>query len=209
MPLRDTLRIGNAAAQRLVAPYWQFPITDVTDGTPYPSLEHYWEAMRLRIAGNLTADNADLPKRLFSSTGLIHTEAKDAFARGKLPRETPERTRERQMEAFEKELLEVRKAMTPTKLNSYRVKLDDAKWNIVKETYYRSAFAHRWTKDVEFRAIIEKARTEKKYLLYTVSKQLGGTHPDEVGGSRDPATGRIQGGNLFGRLIMEIANFGA
>jgi len=208
VPLRDPLRFGNVTAQRLLAPYWQWPITDITNGTIYPSLEHYWEAKRLQIAGNLTAETEDLPKRLFSSTGLIHTEAKDAFARGRLPRETPERTRERQMDAFEKELLEVRKAMTPLKLRSYKVTLDDAKWNTVKETYYKSGLAFRFATDSEFRAIVEKARTEKKYLLYTISKQLGGTHPDEVGGSRDPTTGRILGGNLFGRLLMDIANFG-
>ena len=209
VPLRDSLRIGNTAAQRLLAPYWQFPFVDATDGTTYPSLEHYWEAMRLRIAGNLTDETADLPKRLFSSGGLIHTEAKDAFTRGRLPRETPERTRERQMDAFEKELLEVRKAMTPLKLRSYRVTLDEAKWNIVKETYYRAGFTDRFTKDPEFRAIVEKARSERKYLLYTVSKQLGGTNPEEVSGARDPASGRIVGGNLFGRLVMEIAKFGS
>jgi hypothetical protein len=208
VPLRDSLRIGNTSAQRLLAPYWQFPFVDATDGTTYPSLEHYWEAMRLRIAGNLTDETADLPKRLFSSGGLIHTEAKDAFTRGRLPRETPERTRERQMDAFEKELLEVRKAMTPLKLRSYRVTLDEAKWDIVKETYYRAGFTDRFAKDPEFRAIIERARSEKKYLLYTVSKQLGGTNPEEVSGARDPATGRIVGGNLFGRLVMEIAKFG-
>ena len=208
VPLRDSLRIGNTSAQRLLAPYWQFPFVDTTDGTTYPSLEHYWEAMRLRIAGNLTDETADLPKRLFSSGGLIHTEAKDAFTRGRLPRETPERTRERQMDAFEKELLEVRKAMTPLKLRSYRVTLDEAKWNIVKETYYRAGFTDRFTKDPEFRAIVEKARSERKYLLYTVSKQLGGTNPEEVSGARDPASGRIVGGNLFGRLVMEIAKFG-
>ena len=209
VPLRDTLGVGNMAAQRLLAPYWQYPIVDNTDGTTYPSLEHYWEAMRLRIAGNLTDETADLPKRLFSSTGLLHTEAMDAFRRGKLPRETPERTRERQMEAFEKELLEVRKAMTPAKLFAYRVTLNDAKWDVVKETFYTSGLAHRWTKDADFRAFVEKARTEKKYLLYVVSKQLGGAHPDEVSGARDPTTGRILGGNLFGRLIMKIANFEA
>jgi len=207
VPLRDTLRIGNISAQRILAPYWQYPITDSTDGTIYPSLEHYWEAVRLRIAGNLTADTADLPKRLFSSTGLIHTEAKDAFARGKLPRETSERTRERQIDAFEKELIEVRKAMTPAKLYSYRVTLNDAKWDIAKEAYYRSGLSERWTKDAEFRAIVEKARAEKKVLVYTVSKQLGGLHPEEVSGARDPATGRIVGGNLFGRIIMNLAKF--
>jgi hypothetical protein len=209
VPLRDTLGVGNTAAQRILAPYWQYPIIDTTDGTTYPSLEHYWEAMRLRIAGNLTGDTSDLPKRLFSSTGLIHTEAMDAFRRGKLPRETPERTRERQMDAFEKELLEVRKAMTPTKLYSYRVTLNDAKWDTVKETFFTSGLAYRWTNDSDFRTLVEKARTEKKYLLYVVSKQLGGAHPDEVSGARDPTTGRILGGNLFGRLLMKIANFSA
>ena len=206
--LRDPFKIGDMRSTRWLAPYWQFPVVDKDTGATYPSLEHYWEAMRLKVAGNLTAAAADLPQRLFGSDGFIHSKFKARFATEGNASEGAAQTQKRQLELFKEELEEVRQAMTATALRrDYNVTLRDADWNAVRNTYYSDGLNQRWTRDDIFRRIVERAREQGKYLLYYLkSKKLGGEMAGTLSGVRR-ANKQIEGGNLIGKLIMEIARF--
>jgi hypothetical protein len=57
-----------------------------------------------------------------------------------------------------------------------------------------------------FRTIVEKARAEKKYLLYYITKKVGDPTGELAGRWKDD-TGRIEGENKVGKMIMELANF--
>ena len=61
----------------------------------------------------------------------------------------------------------------------------------------------RWTNDARFRRVVEAARTQGKYLLYGV----GTTGTSDIGGIYKPKEKRIEGDNLIGKLIMELAGF--
>ena len=98
--------------------------------------------------------------------------------------------------------------MTATALRrDYNVTLRDADWNAVRNTYYSDGLNQRWTRDDIFRRIVERAREQGKYLLYYLkSKKLGGEMAGTLSGVRR-ANKQIEGGNLIGKLIMEIARF--
>jgi hypothetical protein len=53
---------------------------------------------------------------------------------------------------------------------------------------------------------VEAARAKGKYLLYNVSSSKYGASEGEFAGKRK-ADGTIEGGNLYGLLIMELARF--
>ena len=176
----------------------------------YPSLEHYWEAMKLKLAGNLTAAQKDLPATLLGSNGLIHSKFKARFNTEGRTGEAEEARRRREMDIFREELEEVKRVMTPANLRrEYNVTIQDAVWNMAKEKVYREGLLQRFNKDDLYRRMIEGARQQGKYLLYYLkAKKLGG--PGDAVGDLSGVrriNKQVEGENKIGRWMMEIAKF--
>ncbi len=178
-----------------------FPIPDPDlkseDGTPilYPTIEHYLAAMKLKLASN----KPNLGVELMSTKGKIHQDFSLKRKAESIKYESP-----RDFELLADEMVEIRKKMTKTYLNQYRVELYENKWAIIKDKVLKDALLYRWQHDKRFRATIEAARNLKKYLLYSTKIAAVAS---EYGGVREQATGKIQGENKVGRFIMEIAGF--
>jgi hypothetical protein len=196
---------------RIIAPFWYFPIIDEDDAekTEYPSLEAYWAAMKIKHAG-MGSEPGKLAKRLFSTTeGKIHRDVNELMTADmrNAPTDTPKELRDKQTKRLLLELSMIRKRMVNTSLlTDYKIRIDEAKWNDVKDSFYRKGFEQRWQKDAMFHRIVETAREKGKYLLYNVSSTKYGAATGEFAGVRRK-DGTIDGGNLYGRLIMEIAKF--
>jgi len=173
-----------------------FPIADPDDASiKYPTIEHYLAAMKLKLASN----KPNLAKDLMSTTGKIHQD----FA---LKRRTESVKQEsaRDFELLAEEATDVRKKMTKTYLNQYRVVFDDTKWIPIKNKVLMDALKYRWEHDKRFKNTVEAARNAGKYLLY--STKIASV-ASELGGTRSLTTGIIEGENLVGRIIMELAGF--
>jgi hypothetical protein len=202
--LKDTFKIGDDRSTRWLAPYWSFRVIDPEEeGVFYPTLEHYWEAMRLKHG----AKKAALAKTLLSTEGSIHQQFLPQYV--KKGSESEKAYRERVMDVLVEELEAVKKAVSPANLLSkYGVSFNEADWNAMKPDYIKQGLEQRWTRDKKFREIVEKAKTGGKYLLYYLKqKKLGGGVANDLAGRRKPESGQIEGENLIGKTIMEIAGF--
>ena len=201
----DPFKIGDNRTPNIVAPFW--PWTIIEEGVPYPSLEHYWAAMKLIHASNKPEEGAALALRLLSSKeGKIHQDALgDLATKGIVPGVKPDANKRVTLVAsYLREVQEIRKAMASVeKVN--KIIVDEAKWNEIKDTYYRKGLEDRWTRDELFHTIVDKARVAKKYMLYVQTKKTGDPTGELSGIHLE--NGRIAGGNKIGRLLMEIAKF--
>jgi SAM-dependent methyltransferase len=203
--VKDTLRVGEDRAAKILAPYWPFPIADEEDGTEYPSVEHYYNAMLLKHG----AKNPDLAITLLSSDkGSIHRSALRLMEAQKLVGATLSKEKKlKQLPILLNELIDLKNQMSPATLAAdYKTVIDASAWDKIKDYHLRRALQMRWTKDKMFRTIVEKARAEKKYLLYYISRKIGDP-TGEFAGRLNEKTGRIEGENKVGKMIMELANF--
>lgn len=174
-----------------------FPIPDPDDpAVKYPTIEHYLAAMKLKMASN----KPGLAKELMSTGGKIH---QDYALKRRTESVKPESARDYELLAME--VADVRKKMTKTYLNQYRVVFDDNKWIPVKDKVIMDALRHRWENDKRFRDTVEAARNMGKYLLYSIKGTTA--NASELGGTRSLASGIIEGDNKIGRFIMELAGF--
>jgi mRNA (guanine-N7-)-methyltransferase len=173
-----------------------FPIPDPDEpDIKYPSIEHYLAAMKLKIASN----KPNLAKDLMSTSGRVHQD----FAL-KRRAESVKQESARDFELLAEEAADVRKKMTKTYLNQYRVVFDENKWIPVKDKVLMDALKYRWEHDKRFRDIVEAARNAGKYLLYSTKIAAVAS---ELGGTRSLTTSLIEGENKCGRFIMELAGF--
>jgi predicted NAD-dependent protein-ADP-ribosyltransferase YbiA (DUF1768 family) len=154
-------------------------------------------AMHYRMATNVP----ELAGSLFGREGTIHQK----FFRmrmletdgGKKP--LPER---RDKELLKQEAQAVREAIRPSAFKTYKATFDAARWATKKEEALRAGLQQRYETDARFRRIVEAARDKGKTLLYYAP----GANSSNLGGVRKN-TGRIEGENLMGKLIMELAGF--
>ncbi len=173
-----------------------FPIPDPDDPEiKYPTIEHYLAAMKLKTSSN----KPELAKTLMSTTGKIHQD----FAL-KRRAESVKQESARDFELLAEEAADVRKKMTKTYLNQYRVVFDESKWIPIKDKTLMDALKYRWEHDKRFKDTVEAARNAGKYLLYSTKIAAVAS---ELGGTRSITTGIIEGENKVGRFIMEIAGF--
>jgi hypothetical protein len=210
-----------------------FPDPEQTDikGQPirYPTMEHYLAAMKYRMVSN----RPDLAVSVFSVEGSIHQSF--LKERLKVSREMEEITdakekRERKTKnitgtpaddkLLEAENQEVRKRLTSPFVEQNKIQFDEAKWMrplrpddplSLRDRVLRDALQMRWEKDANFRAIVEEARKQKLYLLYTLPAAAGaGPEAAEWAGRIElvgPEKGRIKGSNRVGYFIMELAGW--
>jgi SAM-dependent methyltransferase len=198
----DVLGVKDAAGKKdmnvgrwlgLAAP---FPIPDPDDpSVKYPTIEHYLAAMKLKMASN----KPQLAKDLMSTTGKVHQD----FAL-KRRAESVKQESARDFELLAEEAADVRKKMTKTYLNQYRVVFDEDKWIPVKDKVLMDSLKYRFDHDKRFKDTIEAARNAGKYLLYSTKIAAVAS---ELGGTRSLSTSMIEGENKVGRFIMEIAGF--
>jgi hypothetical protein len=173
-----------------------FPIVDPDDPTiKYPTIEHYLAAMKLKTSSN----KPNLAKDLMSTTGKIHQD----FAL-KRRAEAVKQESARDFELLAEEAADVRKKMTKTYLNQYRVVFNEDKWIPIKDKTLMDALKYRFDHDKRFKDGVEAARNAGKYLLYTTKIAAVAS---ELGGTRDISSSIIVGENRVGRFIMELAGF--
>jgi hypothetical protein len=197
VPAKDVLKIKDDFAGRWISPTAQFPIPDPDDSSiKYPSIEHYMAGMKLKKASNVP----DLAIKLMSSSGSIHQSFlnKRKLEGGIKPGST------RDYQLINDEVTEVRKKMMKTSLQQFRAVINEMKWIEIKDDVLREAIQYRWENDAKFHKIVEAARNQGKYLLYSVK---GSSANSELGGTRSITTSQIVGENKVGHVIMEIAGF--
>lgn len=175
----------------LIAP---FPLPDPENPDVfYPSVEHYLAAMKLKKASN----RPDLAEKLFGSKSALHQKfLTDRQTQG------VRRESESDFDLLEQEAKQIRSVLTKTSLNKYKIVAYEDKWDLMKDEELKKALEYRWKHDQRFHDTVEAARTARKYLLYSTK-----TAPLELGGKRSVKTGKIEGENKVGRMIMEIAEF--
>jgi predicted NAD-dependent protein-ADP-ribosyltransferase YbiA (DUF1768 family) len=161
-------------------------------------MEHYIAGMRVKLA----SDKPELAKTLFSREGTIHqkflTDRLALTNAGTKPLSEEEDAR-----LLEAEVAAVKDAMRVPYLKRYKAIVDEAAWATAKDGVIEAALEQRWTKDARFRKSIEAARGLGKYLLYYTP----GSTTSNVGGVRSLATGRIEGDNKIGKVMMELAGY--
>ena len=198
--MKDVLKIGDPGAARWLSPGAPFPIKDERDGKTYPSVEHYYAAMKYKLA----TDKPALAVSLMSQEGRIHqkylAQRQAETGAGSRPL-----SQDRDAELLKLENAEVKVESRPQAMAKYGAIYDDSAWLSAKDTVLREALAYRWKHDKRLRAAVEGARNAGKYLLY----YTGSTSGSELGGKRRPEDGVIDGANKVGKILMELANFPA
>ncbi len=108
-------------------------------------------------------------------------------------------------EAKDKELLfleanQVKVESTPEGLAKYGASLSLETWAGIKDDVLSQGIRYRFDNDARFRAILEKAKSESKYLLYT------GSAGSEYSGLF-MTDGTIAGPNKMGEYMMRAAGY--
>jgi predicted NAD-dependent protein-ADP-ribosyltransferase YbiA (DUF1768 family) len=191
----DKLKLGDKTAARWLSPIAPFPITD--DGVEYPSLEHFIGAMKYKVATN----QPNKAPQIFGSEGSIH----QAMLRKKLSKEIGGKmlTEDELFDLYKEEMEAIRAATKPAGFKVQKATYDEGAWAANRRDVLLEGLKQRWENDARFRRIVEAARNQGKYLLY----YTGATGTSDLGGVYRPKDKKIEGDNLIGKLIMELAGF--
>ncbi len=200
----DLLQLKDLYAGRWLSLSAPFPIPDPErPAILYPSVEHYMAAMRLARTSTPPDRGRDLAVSLFSREGSIHQKFLQMRIMKKVERKQDQLVMDdTEIERLLAETKSVKDALLKKSLIPFRITLNDAEWNLMKEGVLREALTYRWERDARFHAIVEAARTQGKYLLYSQPATNVGS---EWGGQWK--SGRIQGENKVGHVLMKIAGF--
>jgi predicted NAD-dependent protein-ADP-ribosyltransferase YbiA (DUF1768 family) len=193
---KEVKAIDSASAAKWLALSSHFPIKD-TDGTEYPSAEHYYYAMKFKLASN----KPDLAKTLFSQAGSIHQE----FQRTRIT-ETMNGTRalseERELVLVKEERKKVLNVFTQKETKAFGVIFNEGQWVTERDNVLEYALQQRYELDARYRKIIEKVKELGLYLLYDTGTVFGA----ELGGKRK-SDKTIDGENKVGKIIMKLAGY--
>jgi predicted NAD-dependent protein-ADP-ribosyltransferase YbiA (DUF1768 family) len=161
-------------------------------------------AMRLARTATPAERGRDLAVSLFSREGSIHQKFLQMRLMKKVERKQDQLIimDDTETERLLAETKSVKDALLKKSLIPFRLTLNDAEWNHMKENVLREALAYRWERDARFHGIVEAARTQGKYLLYSQPATNAGS---EWGGQWK--SGRIVGENKVGHILMKIAGF--
>ena len=201
----DLLQLKDLYAGRWMSLSAPFPIPDPErPSVLYPSVEHYMAAMRLARTATPAERGRDLAVSLFSREGSIHQKFLQMRLMKKVERKQDQVIimDDTETERLLAETKSVKDALLKKSLIPFRITLNDAEWNLMKEGVLREALTYRWERDARFHAIVEAARKQGKYLLYSQPATNAGS---EWGGQWK--SGRIVGENKVGHILMKIAEF--
>ena len=195
---REAQKLGldDKAAAQWLAPSAPFDIPDPDDSTiRYPTLDHYLAGRKIMKATN----RPDLARELMGAEGTIHRKflADRMVLTGAGKRKLTE--------AKDKELLflesnQVKIESTGEGLAKYGASLSLETWAGIKDEVLEQGVRYRFENDARFRAILEKAKSESKYLLYT------GAAGSEYSGLF-MTDGTIAGPNKMGEALMRGAGY--
>jgi hypothetical protein len=85
------------------------------------------------------------------------------------------------------------------------ISYDDTKWVDKESKFLRYGLEQRWKHDADFHKTVEELRQKNVYLLYSIGPHLG--DPTGLLAGRVRKNGTINGDNLIGKTIMELAKF--
>ena len=183
---------------RQLSPIRQFSIKEKGDDIEYPSLEHFWAAMKVLHAGKGPKAPLKAIANSFSCDGAIHREAKERLTKEVKEKHALSTQNNHRMKIALEELDKLRKAAA-------NVMYDDIVWRDLQEKYLRYGLEQRWKHDVEFHKTVEDLRQKNAYLLYSIGPHLGDPTGLLAGKVRRDKT--IDGDNLIGKIIMELAKY--
>lgn len=201
-PLIDRFKLGDKSAARWLAPISRFPIED-PDGRSYPSLDHYMAAMRYKYGASRKDGSPvddDFLQALFGQDGSIHQRALRAEVRERGENNIED---DQLKIILKQEYDEIQKQVKPAGFKSHGLVADDASWSEHREALLREGLQQRWEKDERFRKAVIALGKQNKYLLY-YNPSAGMSY---YGGMRK-ANKIIEGENMVGRIIMDLAKFG-
>ena len=196
--LQDRLKIGKNDAMRHIAPGTHFPITDPADPSQvYPSIEHFMAGMRYKYA----TDKPTLATAIFGQESPVIHQKFENLRRAEMGPSQKPLAANRDAQLLLEEVKAVHAEMKPAAMKKHNAKFDEIKWNAVKEGLLEEAVKQRWTKDQDFRTILEAAKQQGKTLLFYTNSASS-----EYGGKRT-AEGFIEGENKLGKMMMKVAGF--
>jgi hypothetical protein len=183
---------------RCLSPIWQFMIKEDGNDIVYPSLEHFWAAMKVLHGGKGPKASLKALATSFSCDGAIHNEAKERLTKEVKEKHLPSTQNQARMKIALDEWDKIRKAAAT-------IAYDDTEWAGVQDKYLRYGLEQRWKHDVEFHKTIEDLRLKNAYLLYSIGPHLG--DPTGLLAGKVRKNGTIDGDNQVGKIIMELAKF--
>ena len=183
---------------RCLSPIWQFMIKEDGNDIVYPSLEHFWAAMKVLHGGKGPKASLKALATSFSCDGAIHNEAKERLTKEVKEKHLPSTQNQARMKIALEELNKIRKAAAT-------IAYDDTEWAGVQDKYLRYGLEQRWKHDVEFHKTVEDLRLKNAYLLYSIGPHLG--DPTGLLAGKVRKNGTIDGDNQVGKIIMELAKY--
>jgi hypothetical protein len=164
----------------------------------YPSLEHFWAAMKVLHAGKGPKASLKALATSFSCDGTIHNEAKERLTKEVKEKHLPSTQNLARMKIALDEWDKIRKAAAT-------IAYDDTVWATLHDKYLRYGLEQRWKHDVNFHKTIEDLRLKNAYLLYSIGPHLG--DPTGLLAGKVRKNGTIDGDNQVGKIIMELAKY--
>jgi hypothetical protein len=188
------LKMGDPEAARWISPSSHFPIKD-KDDTQYPSVEHYYYAMKFKLASN----KPELAPAIFGVEGKIHQEFNTMRNAEKVAAPI---TSDRDNTLVKEERKQVLDVFSVKQIKKYGVVINEGKWSTIKDDVLHYALEQRYELDARYRKIVEKVKSMGLYLIY----YTGASSSSELGAKRK-ADKTIDGENKIGKMMMEIAGF--
>jgi hypothetical protein len=202
-PMNDRFKIGDKTAARWLAPIARFPIYDENDNE-YPSLDHYIAAMRYKY-GAKTKDNKEVPNEflqaMFGPEGSIHQRALRAEIRERGDKNIDD---EQLKVILKEEYDDIQKQVKPAAIKANGFISEEGEWSKYRDRILRDGIKQRWENDEKFRKAVIALHKQNKHLLY-YNPLVGMSY---YAGMRR-ANKTIEGDNMVGRIIMQLAGYSA
>jgi SAM-dependent methyltransferase len=176
-----------------------FPIPDPDDPTlVYPSGEHFLAGMRLAHASN----QPDLARTLMSTQGKIHQDMAHVRLKETIAEESP-----RDFALLQREVKAIRESMDRAALATRGVTINEAAAMTRRDEDILYVLQYRFRRDKRFHALVEEAKNQHKYMLYTSKVESNAGGVPELSGVRHGVKKTITGSNKVGRLLMRVGGF--
>ena len=183
---------------RCLSPIWQFMIKEEDKDIEYPSLEHFWAAMKVLHAGKGPKASLKALATSFRCDGAIHNEAKERLTKEVKDKHAASTQNQARMKIALEEWDKIRKAAAT-------IAYDDTVWATLQDKYLHYGLEQRWKHDVNFHKTVEDLRLKNVYLLYSIGPHLG--DPTGLLAGKMRKNGTIDGDNQVGKIIMELAKY--